>query len=270
MHPGSHLGQLRGECDPERRNARQQYQDALHFKESVAADLTFPHSYHQQLEMAALGKWVAAAVGGVAAAVAARPLTVCLLYLSPRASSTQYPSGVCPAIPSADHTVAGAPTRGVGVLCGSLPWEPKPVTNRSPHTAGSWTSALAALLEAGQVAAVGAARAARAAWWVARRRLDYSSSQRQVAECMPYTGPGPRNSNELPKRKRTQNRRKQECIPMMMALLACYKANNYGRGKCTMEEEALTACAQNQADLERTKDTSRYHLMRLVRQMRRL
>ena len=57
---------------------------------------------------------------------------------------------------------------------------------------------------------------------------------------------------------------------LLMALLACYKANNYGRGKCTMEEEALTACAQNQADLERTKDTSRYHLMRLVRQMRRL
>jgi len=37
-----------------------------------------------------------------------------------------------------------------------------------------------------------------------------------------------------------------------------------------MEEEALTACAAQQADLEKTKDTSRYHLMRLVRQMRRL
>jgi hypothetical protein len=100
--------------------------------------------------------------------------------------------------------------------------------------------------------------------------IAQTRERRQVAECMPYTGPGPRNSNELPKRKRAKNRRKQECIPMMMALLACYKANNYGRGKCTMEEEALTACAQNQADLERTKDTSRYHLMRLVRQMRRL
>jgi len=41
-------------------------------------------------------------------------------------------------------------------------------------------------------------------------------------------------------------------------------------GKCNMEEEALTACAAQQADLEKTKDTSRYHLMRLVRQMRRL
>ena len=40
-------------------------------------------------------------------------------------------------------------------------------------------------------------------------------------------------------------------------------------GKCTMEEEALSACASQQADLEKTKDTSRYHLMRLVRQMRR-
>ena len=57
--------------------------------------------------MAALGKWVAAAVGGVAAAVAARPLTVCLLCLSPRPSSPQSPSGVCPAFPSADHMVAG-------------------------------------------------------------------------------------------------------------------------------------------------------------------
>ncbi len=107
----------------------------------------------------------------------------------------------------------------------------------------------------------------------------------------------------------------------MMALLACYKSNNYGRlspphaavaavgsfcpvlptanacahpiclssltclfvlrialrgarsrtgGKCTAEEEALTACAAQQAELEKTKDTSRYHLMRLVRQMRRL
>ena len=41
-------------------------------------------------------------------------------------------------------------------------------------------------------------------------------------------------------------------------------------GKCTAEEEALTTCAAQQADLEKTKDTSRYHLMRLVRQMRRL
>ena len=57
--------------------------------------------------MAALGKWVAAAVGGVAAAVAARPLTVCLLCLSPRPSSSQSPSGVCPAFPSAHHMVAG-------------------------------------------------------------------------------------------------------------------------------------------------------------------
>jgi hypothetical protein len=46
---------------------------------------------------------------------------------------------------------------------------------------------------------------------------------------MPYNGPGPRNSNELPKRKRKGNRKKQECIPMMMALLACYKANSYAR-----------------------------------------
>jgi hypothetical protein len=49
----------------------------------------------------------------------------------------------------------------------------------------------------------------------------------QTAECMPYNGPGPRNSNELPKRKRKGNRKKQECIPMMMALLACYKSNAY-------------------------------------------
>jgi len=46
---------------------------------------------------------------------------------------------------------------------------------------------------------------------------------------MPYNGPGPRNANELPKRKRKKDRKKQECIPMMMALLACYKENNYGR-----------------------------------------
>lgn len=51
----------------------------------------------------------------------------------------------------------------------------------------------------------------------------------QVAECMPYNGPGPRNANELPKRKRKGNRKKQECIPLMMALLACYKSNNYAR-----------------------------------------
>ena len=51
----------------------------------------------------------------------------------------------------------------------------------------------------------------------------------QTVECMPYNGPGPRNSNELPKRKRKGNRKKQECIPMMMALLACYKANSYAR-----------------------------------------
>ena len=90
-----------------------------------------------------------------------------------------------------------------------------------------------------------------------------------MAEYMPYNGPGPRNSNELPKRKKKFNKKKQECIPMMMALLACYKANSYTRGKCTPEEEALTACAAQQAELEKTKDTSRYHLMRLVRQMRR-
>lgn len=51
----------------------------------------------------------------------------------------------------------------------------------------------------------------------------------QVAECMPYNGPGPRNSNELPKRAKKKDKKKQECIPMMMALLACYKANAYAR-----------------------------------------
>jgi len=44
---------------------------------------------------------------------------------------------------------------------------------------------------------------------------------------MPYNGPGPRNSNELPKRVKKRDKKKQECIPMMMALLACYKANAY-------------------------------------------
>ena len=72
-----------------------------------------------------------------------------------------------------------APTGGIGVVCGSVPWEPQPVTNRSPHAAGGWTNTLAAMPEAGQVAAVGAARAARRR---ARRRLDCSSS-RAAAGC---------------------------------------------------------------------------------------
>ena len=68
------------------------------------------------------------------------------------------------------------------MVCGSVPWEPQPVTNRSPHAAGGWTNALAAMPEAGHVAAVGAARAARAARWRARSRLDCSSS-RAAAGC---------------------------------------------------------------------------------------
>ena len=51
----------------------------------------------------------------------------------------------------------------------------------------------------------------------------------QVAECMPYKGPGPRLASDLPKRKKDRGKKKQECIPMMMALLACYKANSYAR-----------------------------------------
>ena len=65
------------------------------------------------------------------------------------------------------------------MVCGSVPWEPQPVTNRSPHAAGGWTNALAAMPEAGHVAAVGAARAARRR---ARRRLDCSNS-RAAAGC---------------------------------------------------------------------------------------
>jgi hypothetical protein len=40
---------------------------------------------------------------------------------------------------------------------------------------------------------------------------------------MPYTGSGPGHVNDLPKRKKTVDKRKLECAPLLMALFACYK-----------------------------------------------
>ena len=45
----------------------------------------------------------------------------------------------------------------------------------------------------------------------------------QPALCMPYTGSGPGHVNDLPKRKKTVDKRKMECAPLLMALFACYK-----------------------------------------------
>jgi hypothetical protein len=45
----------------------------------------------------------------------------------------------------------------------------------------------------------------------------------QSSLCMPYTGKGPGSVHDLPKRKKTVDKRKMECAPLLMALFACYK-----------------------------------------------
>ena len=90
------------------------------------------------------------------------------------------------------------------------------------------------------------------------RLSELEVTERLYRERIAVTEP-PRQERERAATLRIQAEERQKAYEDIVAQLAC-----------TMEEEALTACAQNQADLERTKDTSRYHLMRLVRQMRRL
>lgn len=92
----------------------------------------------------------------------------------------------------------------------------------------------------------------------------------KTAECMPYKGAGPRVQAAMP--KRSKKRHKQEgldCVPLMMQLLACYKAHNFDKQKCTFEQERLMKCTTSLALEVKKKDTSRYHMMRLLLRMKR-
>jgi hypothetical protein len=48
---------------------------------------------------------------------------------------------------------------------------------------------------------------------------------------------------EIPKRA-VRDTSKLACVPQMIALLSCYKANNFQAGKCVAEEQGLSTCAK--------------------------
>mmetsp|Transcript_47759 Transcript_47759/g.74509 ORF Transcript_47759/g.74509 Transcript_47759/m.74509 type:complete len:115 (-) Transcript_47759:238-582(-) len=96
-----------------------------------------------------------------------------------------------------------------------------------------------------------------------------NSSLISVAECMPYRGSGPKKLGELPKKKKRKEKRNLECVPMLLALLACYKASNYARGRCAVEEKVLMECAAAKTAEVKKTDTTRYHFIRLLKQLRR-
>jgi len=88
---------------------------------------------------------------------------------------------------------------------------------------------------------------------------------------MPYVGSGPRIQSQMPKRKKASVGQPQgvDCTPLMMSLMACYKAHKYDKTKCEFEQERLMKCTMSQSLEMKKKDSSRYHLMRLLRRIRR-